>query len=179
MPPDDPAAWTRALGLGRATTGRIRNVARALYLAGGAAIGVGVAAHVAGADLLLANLLGAATAAVLVALASAPLRDPDLRAATELVTNHQVREGAEWKRETGTRMPRGRPAIRAWLEARPDAIGRGSLLTVIGRFAEADAYWERHPGGRRRRRSASTSSGRRRCSSRGGSRTSGVSTTSG
>ena len=109
-------------------------------------MGVGVAAHVAGADLLVANLVGATTAVTLVALASLPFRDPDLRVATELVTNHQVRESAEWRHETGTRLPRGRPAIRRWLEARPDATGRGSLLTVIGRFAEADAYWEGHPG---------------------------------
>lgn len=146
VPPDDPAAWTRALRLGKAASRRIRSVTKGLYVAGGISLAVGGVAHGAGADILIANAIGVATAAGLVALASLPFRDPDLRSATELVADHQVRELAEWKRETGTRMPRGRPAIREWLEKHPDTPGRGSLLTVIGRFVEADAYWERHPG---------------------------------
>lgn len=141
MPPDDPAAWSRAMRLGRAAFRRIGSVARALYIGTGAATGIGLAAHVAGVELWVANLVAVVAALVCVGLAALPLREPALRIVTGILTNHQVREAREWREETGTRMPRGRPAIRRWLDEHPDSPGRGTLLTVLGRFAEAEAYW--------------------------------------
>ena len=141
MPPDDPAAWTRALRLGRTAFRRIGSVARALYVATGIATGIGIAAHLAGLDHWAATGIGLVAALVCVGLVSLPFRDPSLRVATEIVSNHQQREAREWRDETGTRMPRGRPAMRRWLDEHPDSPGRGTLLTVLGRFAEAEASW--------------------------------------
>ncbi len=146
VPPDDPAAWTRAVAIAKRAFGRVASVAKGLYLATGLALFVGTFLHGFGAPIAIANLFGAAGAIVFVGIAAMPLRDPELRAAIELISNHQVREAREWKAETGTRMPRSRPAARRWLDTRPGAVGSGTMLTVIGRFAEADGYWRDHPG---------------------------------
>jgi hypothetical protein len=141
MPPDDPGAYTRALRLGRAAFGRVGRVAQALWIGTGVATGIGLAAHLAGLDAWLALGVAAVATPVCVGLAALPFRDPALRIATGILTNHQVREAREWQEETGTRMPRGRPAIRRWLVEHPGSPGRGTLLTVLGSFAEAEQYW--------------------------------------
>jgi hypothetical protein len=145
MPPDDPAAYPRALRLGRAAFRRIGSVAKALYIATGIATGIGLAAHLGGLDPWVASGVALVAAVAAVAVVALPFRDAALRAATEIASNHQVREAREWHEETGTRMPRGRAAIRRWLEAHPDTVGRGTLLTVLGSFADAEAYWRSHP----------------------------------
>jgi hypothetical protein len=141
MPPDHPAAWQRAQRLGRSAFRRLGSVVKALYIWVGVATGIGLAAHLAGLDIWLANAVALVAALVCIGLACLPFRDRTLRTANEIIANHQLREGREWRAETGTRMPRGRPAIRRWLDEHPDTPGRGSLLTVIGRFAEAEVCW--------------------------------------
>lgn len=141
MPPNDPGAYARALRLGRAAFRRVGSVAKALWIGTGVATGIGLAAHFAGLDAWLALGVAAVASPVCVGLAALPLRDPALRIVTGILTNHQVREAREWREETGTRMPRGRPAIRRWLDEHPDSPGRGTLLTVLGSFAEAEACW--------------------------------------
>lgn len=145
MPPDDPAAYTRALRLGRAAFRRIGSAAKALYIATGIATGIGLAAHLGSLDPWVASGVGLVAAVAAVAVAALPFSDAALRAATEIASNHQVREAREWQEETGTRMPRGRPAIRRWLDEHPDTPGRGTLLTVLGSFADAEVYWRSHP----------------------------------
>jgi hypothetical protein len=144
-PPDDPEAWTRAVALGRRALAPIWSVVRHLWLASGIGVGVAVALLAAGASPVVIAGGTSAVVVVAIALAALPFRDPSLRAATELVWNHQSREAREWKRRTGTAMPRGRSSIRIWLDARPDAPQRGTLLCVLGRFAEAEVAWRALP----------------------------------
>ena len=144
-PPDEPEAWTRAVAIGKLALAPIWTAVRHLWLASGIGVGVAVALLVAGASPIVIVAGTSAVVLVAIAVAALPFRDPTLRAATELVWNHQVREAREWKRDTGTSMPRGRAAIRIWLEAHPDAPQRGTPLSVVGRFAEADLAWRSLP----------------------------------
>jgi hypothetical protein len=128
-PPDDPAAWARAVALGRSTFAPIASAMRHLWLASGLGVGLAVGLLVAGASPLAIVGITGATVAVAIALAALPFRHAPLCAASELVWNHQLREAREWRATTGTSMPRGRTAIRLWLEAQVVLAG---VRAVIG-----------------------------------------------
>ena len=147
-PPDDPEAWPRLHAAGKAAFGRLNEAAWLMVFGTGVATVLAIAPHLLGWPVVQAMLLGMVAAGVALALASIPSADRDLRRAMELFWNHQFREAREWKAETGTRMPRGRAAIARWLDEHPEGPGRGTLLTSIGRFAEAERAWTLvpHPG---------------------------------
>lgn len=98
------------------------------------AAGLGLALH----DPLRAGMAGLAVALVAFAAGWWPMSNPDLRAALELVSDHDCHERAEWKRETGTSVPRGVAAMRRWLLAHPSGPGRASILLRMGQLEEAD-----------------------------------------
>jgi hypothetical protein len=89
-------------------------------------------------DPLRAGLAGLAIALVAFAAGWWPMTDPDLRAALELVSDHDCHERSEWKRETGTAVPIGVAAMRRWLVAHPSGPGRASVLIRMGQLDEAD-----------------------------------------
>ena len=134
------ASAVRALGA-RLGTGMYGPINRAYRLSAiGAALGaalalaLGLMAH----DPLRAGLAGLALALVAFAVGWWPISDPDLRAALELVSDHDCHERAQWQRETGTSVPRGVTAMRRWLVAHPSGPGRASVLLRMGQLEEAD-----------------------------------------
>jgi hypothetical protein len=86
----------------------------------------------------LGALVGAGVMAVTTAVAWRPLLRPDIRAAIELMSDHDCHESAEWRRETGTRVPIGVASMERWLTAHPSGPGRASILLRLGRLNEAD-----------------------------------------
>jgi hypothetical protein len=140
-PPDDPAAYDRAVACSKAAFGRIARATTGLLAACTLATTAVLIPHMLVLPIDVALLIGIGATALIFGIASLPFGDADLRAAVELAWNHQLREGREWRAETGTRMPRGRARIERWLERNPSAPGRGVILTVVGRFAEAAALW--------------------------------------
>lgn len=137
-PVDVTATHQRAIRLG---TGVGRPFAaigqRMAWVFGVAAIGTVVVGAGAG-SLFLAGCTAVALWTIGAVVAWLPFSDPAFRAAAELYFDHNCHEAAEWKRETGTSMPRGRRAAERWLDAHPKASGRASLLLFLGRISEAD-----------------------------------------
>lgn len=103
-------------------------------LGAGAAFGLGLSLQ----DPVRAGLAGLAFAVVGFVAAWSPISDPDLRAALELVSDHDCHERAEWKRETGIAVPAGDAAARRWLLAHPTGPGRASILLRLGQLDDAD-----------------------------------------
>jgi hypothetical protein len=140
--PTEAEARRTALDVGRRMVGPIwalpRDTFAAGLLAGLAAAAVTLVSGwwVAG---LATGLLGG-----LLALSAAwwDLRDPDLRAALELLSDHECHERAAWRAETGTPMPRRVPAMRSWLTDHPTGPGRASVLLALGRLDAALAEVE-------------------------------------
>ena len=60
------------------------------------------------------------------------------RLAMELFNDHNCHERAEWKRETGTRMPLTLKAAERWLVEHPTGPNGAGLLLALGRVAEVD-----------------------------------------
>ena len=140
MTSNSSASAVRARGarLGAGLYGPINRVYRPSAI--GAVVGatvalvLGLAVH----DPLRAGLTGLAIALVAFVAGWWPMADPDLRAALELVSDHDCHERAEWKRETGTSVPIGVGAMRRWLVAHPSGPGRASVLIRMGQLDEAD-----------------------------------------
>jgi hypothetical protein len=103
-------------------------------LGAGLALALGLTTH----DPLRAGPAGLAIALVAFAAGWWPMWNTDLRAALELMSDHDCHERAEWKRETGTSMPAGIRAMRRWLLAHPSGPGRASVLLHLGLLDEAD-----------------------------------------
>jgi hypothetical protein len=100
----------------------------------GAGLGIGLATH----SPLLGGTVGIGLSLLAALFAWVPFADPALRAAAELLYDHDCHERAEWKAETGTSMPRGIKAIERWLAEHPTGPGRASLLLPMGRLEETD-----------------------------------------
>jgi hypothetical protein len=98
------------------------------------ALALGITTH----DPLRAGLAGLAVALVAFSVGWWPMSDPVLRAALELISDHDCHERAEWKRETGTSVPAGVKAMRRWLLEHPSGPGRASVLLQMGQLDEAD-----------------------------------------
>ena len=81
------------------------------------------------------DLLIAAWAAATVARS---VRSRRLWAPLEVVIDHERLEHAEFRRETGSKRPRGRSAVERWLLDHPTGPGRVSYLVLLGRFGDAD-----------------------------------------
>lgn len=140
--PTEAEARRTALDVGRRIVGPIWPLARDTFIAGVVAgLAAAAATLVSGSWVagLATGLLGG-----LLALSAAwwDLRDPDLRAALELLRDHDCHERAEWRAETGTRMPRRVPAMRSWLAEHPTGPGRASVLLALGCLDEALAEVE-------------------------------------
>lgn len=136
-PGGGPAAWGRAVGLSRRAFGRIDRASKVLWGSAGVALGLVAAVHLAAVPIPIALLVSFAAAAGVLVTSAIVFRDTTLRAAVELFSSHQLREMREFRTVTGSRMPRGGRPIERWLVAHPTGPGRGSLLAVLGRFAEA------------------------------------------
>jgi hypothetical protein len=72
-----------------------------------------------------------------------PLRDPGLRGAVELLSDHDCHERAEWQAETGTKAPATVAAMTRWLTTHPTGPGRAALLLGLGRLDEAEREIDR------------------------------------
>ena len=97
------------------------------------ALAIGLTLH----DPVRAALAGLVVAVVGFSAGWRPILDPDVRAALELISDHDCHERAEWKNETGTSVPRGVAAMRRWLLAHPSGAGRASILLRLGQLEEA------------------------------------------
>jgi hypothetical protein len=137
---NNSASAVRARGarLGARLYGPINRAYRSSAI--GAALGaaVSLALGLAIHDPFRAGLAGLAVALVGFAAGWWRILDPDLRAALELVSDHDCHERAEWKRETGTSVPIGVAAMRRWLVTHPSGPGRASVLLRMGQLEEAD-----------------------------------------
>ena len=128
----------RADRLAAATFARFRNLYRLTSL--GIVVGTAIASFFAiyGRSPLLGIAAGVAITGVCVVFAWRPLLDPDLRGAVELVNDHNCHERAEWRAETGTKVPVGVAAMERWLASHPSGPGRASVLLRMGRLDAAD-----------------------------------------
>ena len=106
------------------------------------AVGVGLAAAVATLDLGFAAGLALAVGAAASAVALSQL-DGRGRAALALIQEHQAEEGAQWKREVGSKMPTSRAAIEQWVDKHPSTIQRAFLALALGWIDEAEVYLQR------------------------------------
>lgn len=106
----------------------------ALMLAAGLGTAIGVALD----EPIWAAVTAAAIGLTGTLAAWSWLLDRSAREGAELVWDHNCREMAQWKAETGSRYPRSVAAARAWLDAHPGAPGTASILLRLGRLAEAD-----------------------------------------
>lgn len=67
------------------------------------------------------------------------LFDPKRRAALEVLADHQVREGDDWKSATATSLPATVRAAERWLREHPDDPVGAPLQARVGCFADARA----------------------------------------
>jgi hypothetical protein len=111
---------------------------RALLIALALGAGLGVVATSASRSPLIGSLSGLGAAAMIGAIALLPFASAGLRGAFELINDHNVHERAEWRAETGTRLPVGIRRQEQWLVDHPMGPGRASVLLALGRLAEAD-----------------------------------------
>ena len=135
--PNEAEARRTALDVGRRIMGPIWTLARDTFAAGVVAgLAAAVVTLVSGSWVagLATGLLGG-----LLALCAGwwDLRSPDVRAALELLSDHDCHERAGWRAETGSPMPRRVPAMRSWLADHPTGPGRASVLLALGRLDEA------------------------------------------
>lgn len=128
----------RSARLAALTFARFRNLYRLTSV--GFILGTFIAGLLAnyGRSPVLGVAAGVAITGACALLAWRPLLDPDLRGAVELINDHNCHEGAEWRNETGTKVPIGVAAMERWLASHPTGPGRASVLLRLGRLEAAD-----------------------------------------
>lgn len=137
-PVDASTIHQRVMRLANGVGGPFAAVGQRMTLAFVAAtIGTLIVAAATG-DLFLMGCAGLVLWALGAVGAWLPFSDAAFRAAAELYFDHNCHEAAEWKRDTGTSMPRGRRAMERWVEEHPKSSARASLLLILGRVSEAD-----------------------------------------
>jgi hypothetical protein len=104
----------------------------------GVSSGIAVNIAVAVRNPFLALALSLVASVSVTVLLLRPAWDPDFRAAAAMFYEHVTAERSEWRRATGSSMPRGDGAMTRWLVAHPDPPERLWILLVLGRFEEAD-----------------------------------------
>lgn len=114
------------------------------FVAGAVSVIAGLAVGLITRQPVLAGVVATAVGVIGTALAWPWLLAADHRAGFELVLDHSRRESAEWKQDTGTRMPTTARAATRWLREHPIRDGapvdaHASMLLRVGRLAEAEA----------------------------------------
>jgi hypothetical protein len=112
---------------------------RALLIALALGAGLAVVATSASRSPLIGALSGFAAGVMIGAIGLLPFANAALRGAIELINDHNAHERAEWRAETGTRIPAGIRQQEQWLVDHPIGPGRATVLLTLGRLPEADA----------------------------------------
>jgi hypothetical protein len=136
--PDPAEIQARAVRLATAVVGPFYSLYNRMGVVVVVTPGIAFAIALMAPDRLISIGGGLSVLFVGLGLTALPLRGRRFRAARELVADHNCHEAAEWKEETGTKMPRGLKAMERWLANHPVSPGRASLLLPLGRIAEAD-----------------------------------------
>jgi hypothetical protein len=126
--------WRLQAGLTRPFVRSFRVLLIALAFGAGLAVVVTAASR----SPLIGAMSGLAAAALVGALGLLPFTSPGLRGALELINDHHAHEQAEWRAETGTKIPVGIRRQEQWLVDHPAGPGRATVLLALGRLTEAD-----------------------------------------